>query len=47
MIFINRLSRKSSNQAHHYWEFQVCDDDCDCDDVESEGEDEGPQPPHR
>lgn len=40
-----RDSRKLSNQAHHYWEYQLTDDNCVCD-----GEDEddsGPPPPHK
>ncbi|XP_039284345.1 centriole, cilia and spindle-associated protein isoform X2 [Nilaparvata lugens] len=40
-----RDSRKLSNQADHYWEYQLTDDNCVCD-----GEDEvdsGPPPPHK
>lgn len=37
-----------SNQATHYWEYQLRDEDCDCEQGSEEEDDDGaPLPPHR
>ncbi|XP_046658801.1 uncharacterized protein LOC124353044 isoform X1 [Homalodisca vitripennis] len=41
-----RKSRLLSNQATHYWQYQLRDDVCDCEPDEEEF-DEGPVPPHK
>lgn len=35
-----------SNQATHYWEYQLRDEVCDCENG-TDDDDEGPLPPHR
>ncbi|KAG8301252.1 hypothetical protein J6590_057512 [Homalodisca vitripennis] len=46
MCYVFRKSRLLSNQATHYWQYQLRDDVCDCEPDEEEF-DEGPVPPHK
>jgi len=42
-----RKSRLLTNQATHYWEYQLRDDPCDCHVSNENDSDDGPEPPHR